>query len=252
MDKINVSACIVTFNDESRVLKSLKSLKENTTDVNLKIYVSDNASTDNTVKKITEEFPQVIIIKNNTNEGFGSGHNKVLPFLDSKYHAIINPDIEMDQDVLSKLIFYLEKNSDVGLVTPKVLFMDGTEQHLPKRKPTFRYLLGGRIGLLSKFRREYTMADVTIVEPIDVEFCSGCFMVIKTELFKQIGGFDERYFMYFEDADLTRSVREFKRAIFYPGTYIYHAWERAGARKAKYFFIQVQSMFRYFWKWNVK
>ena len=75
-------------------------------------------------------------------------------------------------------------------------------------------------------------------------------MAMPTEVFRRVGGFDRRYFMYFEDADLTRTISKTCRTVFCPQITVIHLWERAGAKKLKYFLIQVQSMFRYFRKWR--
>lgn len=250
MNKLKVSACIVTYNCKEKVLKAISSLIEHTIGVDLTIYVSDNNSTDGTVSSIKKHFPSVLIIKNDINGGYGYGHNKILDLIDSKYHVIVNPDIMVESDVITKLSIYMENNPDVGLVTPKILNLDKTIQHLPKKNPKFIYLVGSRIPLLKKYRTEYTMSDKELTTPVDIEFCTGCFMFIKTSLFKEINGFDDRYFMYFEDADLTRNVLKTNRVIYFPDTYVIHEWERSGAKKLKYFIIQIISMFKYFKKWR--
>lgn len=250
MDKIKVSACIVTYNCKDKVLNAISSLIENTIGVDLTIYVSDNNSRDGTVSSIRKHFPSVLIIENEINGGYGYGHNKIIDLIDSKYHVVVNPDIIIENDVITQLALYMENNPDVGLVTPKILNLDKTIQHLPKKNPKFIYLVGSRIPLLKKYRTEYTMSDKELITPVDIEFCTGCFMFIKTSLFKEIGGFDDRYFMYFEDADLTRNVLKTNRVVYFPDAYVIHEWERSGAKKLKYFIIQIKSMFKYFKKWR--
>ena len=75
-------------------------------------------------------------------------------------------------------------------------------------------------------------------------------MLLRTSLFQQIGGFDPRYFMYFEDADLTRTLRKNTRVVYYPHAYVYHDYSRASAHSARYLLIHIASMFKYFWKWR--
>jgi len=250
-EKIKVSACIVTHNNSDIILNTVNSILKNTTGVDMKLYISDNLSTDDTVKKLRQNTTDITIIENSGNNGFGAGHNAVLPMLDSKYHAIINPDITINDDIITVLVNYMENNPDIGIITPKILNDDGTEQKLPKKAPKIKYLLGRfeKYGsIFKKWRAEYTMAEDEINQPTDIGFCTGCFMLVRTELFKKIGGFDERYFMYFEDADLTREVLKTHRVVFYPSVSAIHHWERASSKSLKFFLIQLSSMIKYFIK----
>jgi len=249
-DKIKVSGCIVTYNNREYIEECIRTTIENTKGVDFKLYISDNMSTDSTVTNIKEKFKDVIVIANKENNGFGAGHNRIIREIDSKYHVIINPDIVMDKDTITELVNYMEDNPGVGMITPKILNMDGTEQHLPKLNPKIKYLLGGRVGCLKRYRSEYTMEDKEIKEPIEIDFCTGCFMIVRTELFKRVNGFDDRYFMYFEDADLTREINKYAKVKFYPDTYVYHKWDRSSSKKIKYLIIHIQSMFKYFRKWS--
>lgn len=218
------------------------------------IYVVDNNSTDDTVKIIEEKFPQVTVFKNTDNKGFGHGHNCILEELDSEYHFIINPDIIFNDDITEKMANFLDENSDIVMVVPKFIFENGDEQFTPKLQPTLKYMLGGRFerfgNPFKRWRDEYTMRDKKIIEPIDVGFCSGCFIAVRTDIFKKIGGFDERYFLYNEDADLTRMAKKYGRTVYAPQFTVTHLWERAYMKKPKYFLIQIASMLKYFYKWR--
>ena len=84
----------------------------------------------------------------------------------------------------------------------------------------------------------------------DIENATGCFMFIRTELFREIGGFDKRYFMYFEDCDLTREVNARSRTVYYPGATVYHEWGRESKKNFRLKLIQINSMLRYYSKWG--
>ena len=84
----------------------------------------------------------------------------------------------------------------------------------------------------------------------DVDFVTGCFMFMRTELFKKVGGFDERYFMYIEDADLAREIKRYARAVHYPGAKAVHEWSRADTRNMKLLGAHISSVFKYFRKWK--
>ncbi len=165
------------------------------------------------------------------------------------YHFIINPDITVSSDVLSDIADFMDENPDISLMMPKILNSDGTEQFLPKRIPTAKYLFLGRLERLfkslSKVRDEYTRKFDNIDTVTDIDFCSGCFMCIRSEVFKALGGFDERFFMYLEDADLTLRAQKFGRTVIAPQFCVTHLWDRSSAKSIKYLFIHLSSAFKF-------
>lgn len=252
MSKYKASISIVTHNSEKYVGNLLDSLHTNLMDKSWPIYVVDNVSTDNTLEIIEAKDYDVIVIRSEHNSGFGAGHNIAINQIDSKYHFCINPDIVIETDVISEITEYMDRNEDIGMVMPKVLNPDGTVQVLPKRDPKFISLISRRVNIkpLRKIREKYEMRELGDDSAADIQFASGCFMCIRTDLLKRVGGFDERYFLYFEDADLSRSIRKYARVQYNPRFAVIHHWNRAGARNLKYFLIQVISMMKYFMKWK--
>jgi len=252
MARIDISVGIVTYNNEDVIATVLKSILQYTKLRTFEIYVFDNNSHDNTLDIISKNYPSVNIIKNAVNEGFGYGHNRIIDRIDSKYYLVVNPDIEIQSDVLSNIADFMDKNDDIGLVSPKVLFNNGKLQVLAKKNPKFKYLIARRVNLkiFNKIRREFEMVDNDLNSVADIEFATGCFMFLRTEVLKLVGGFDQRYFLYFEDADLTRMINLHKRAVYNPDFVVLHEWQRATAKSFKYFMIQVVSMFKYFLKWR--
>lgn len=246
--KNTASACIVTYNSENKIGSAVSSLKEHTKGVDYKLFVFDNGSSDNTKSVVLNADADVVFTENNANLGFGKANNLAIPLMESKYHFIINPDIRLDDDTVSNMCEYMDNNPDVVLATPRVLFPDGKEQHLPKRRPKFIYLLARRTPFFKKKSLEYTMEDRTITEPCEVELCSGCFSVIRSDVFKKIGGFDERFFMYMEDADLTLRAKEYGKVMFLPQFHVIHEWERSSAKSLKYLMIHISSMLKFLWK----
>lgn len=255
MTKNMLSAAIVTHGGKELAAATVKSVLEHTKKYPLNFYVIDNVSGDSTPDEI-EKISGVKVIRQTENLGFGGGHNIALGENLGKYHAVINPDIELDCDVLAHLVDVMENNEDIALIAPKILSADGTEQYLPKRHPTFRYLFLGRLaklgGVFKKIRKEYTREAENLHTLTDIEFCSGCFFLIRTEIFRKIGGFDGRYFMYMEDADLSREVLKYGRVVFDPGVAVRHLWKRESAKKIKFLFIHLSSAFKYLKKWRKK
>ncbi len=157
-----ISASIVTYNSESKIVPLLRSMQRLLDTTRLDVFVIDNASADNTVAEVKNNAPWATVITNEYNRGFGAGHNQVLSVLQSKYHVVINPDIELIEDSISELASFMDKNPEVVMVVPKVLNPDGSEQKLPKLQPEPRYLLARRLE--GKSEREIEKAFHTKVK----------------------------------------------------------------------------------------
>lgn len=253
---IKVSIGIVTYNNADKIEKLLESVYAYTTGVSFEIYIVDNNSSDRTIEIVKNKYPDVIIINMDKNLGFGAGHNQLLKKVESDYHLILNPDIRLSEDTISILAEYLENNIDVAMVTPKILNEDGTEQHLPKKKPQFKYMLAGRLAdkskHFSKIRDKYTRKNEDLSQTTEIDFATGCFLLLRTEVFRKIEGFDDMFFMYLEDADLTLRVKKSGKVVFNPHTYVVHSWERTSAKSLKYLFIHISSMRKFMKKWKKK
>lgn len=255
----SISFSIVTYNNKHEIRKLVDNLlKITTVNSNFQIYIIDNGSVDGTIefcRKLSHLNEHVKLIENNNNVGFGAAHNKVISLLKSKYHVILNPDIEIqDFEELSNMIDYLDKNEMVGLLSPLILNVDGSIQKLFKRQPTVMDLAIRFISpKFMKRRQDWFVREESGYNKIEkIDYASGCFMFFRTSVLKQINGFDERYFMYMEDADITRKTNEVSTAMFFPHSKITHAWQRASHKKLKFMIISVKSMIKYFSKWGWK
>lgn len=251
----SISACIVSYNGAEEVIRAAKSLLEHTKDAEFTLYLVDNASPDGTGKVLAEHpWPQnVQVICLEQNIGFGKGHNTVLPLLKSDVHFILNPDILVDSEVLCQIADWMQQHPKAAMATPRLLFPDGQVQVLPKRKPTVLGL-AARQGIpgLKKFGDHYAMLDEDLTKPIQIQFCTGSFCAVRTDVFKKIGGFDEKYFMYVEDADITQKALQEGEVWYLPQYHAYHEWHRAPQKSLKPFFQQLKSMGRYFKKWGFR
>jgi GT2 family glycosyltransferase len=149
---------------------------------------------------------------------------------------------------------WMDAHPDVAITAPRLFFPNGEEQRLPKRRPALLPLVARQLHLDKRLRsaRDYLMLDEDLSQPTDVEFCSGSFFMIRSEVFKAIGGFDEGYFMYVEDADITQKALQKGRAVYLPFVGVTHAWRRDAHRKPGQFLRQCRSMVRYFGKWGFK
>lgn len=247
-----ISGCIVTYNNSDIICECIESILKNTQNLDFTLYVVDNASTDNTVELIKSNFPMVKLIQNAENVGFGRGHNAVLDSIDSEYHAVINPDITLDSNVVDELCKYLSEHKDVTMITPQIRNEDGSEQHLPKYGPTIKFAIISKFKPYKYLRKIYTRELENLSDATEVEFCTGCFFVIKSQEFKRLKGFDSRFFMYCEDADLSNRVRKSGKIIFYPKVYAVHKWKRDNTRSLGGIMRFMNSLMKYFAIWGVK
>lgn len=406
-----LSACVVLYNPTDEALETIRCLAEATAGPDL--FVVDNGRDMSLRERITKAFgkafgrkerekqdesatvtairkgwPQVTVLQPGRNLGYGEGNNLMLDHIRRDYHLICNPDVTFDKNLLTDMIRWMDAHPDVGLLSPRVLNPDGTEQFLPRRSPTVRYLMGslkamrgdkllrraeilaeegrhhrvceawwrhrgflpreekeeqpaprpadstpfdpethvkgtvidsldtGRIrrgnmqekpseplrdslvhpqrgeqlspeeqqelamerhrreglfGLLAKrptltlliaqlmekrghalkrVRAHYTMEDDPPREPIEVEFATGCFMLIRSKLFYRLGGFDHRFFLYHEDSDLSLRAREAGKVVYHPGFTITHAWHRASGHSFHARLRHLVSTVRFFHKWG--
>lgn len=251
----DIIASIVAFKNDKVVLrKTIDSFLR--TDLKVNLFVIDNSPTDD-LGDICDR-KNVEYIFNDNNLGFGAGHNiairKVME--KTKYYLILNPDVYFSPGTTEKLFSFMEKNEGVGLLMPKVLYPDGSLQYLCRLLPTPYDLLLRKINikilgpLLNplKFRYELKFADYNKL--MDVPYLSGCFMFIRTGVFKKAGIFDERFFIYFEDVDLSRRINQFCRNVYFPEAVIYHGYERGSNKSIKLFGQLILSSIKYFNKWG--
>ena len=247
-----VTGSIVTYNNISTIAKTLETLFGETKDIDFKLYVLDNGSSDGTPEYIEKNYPDVTVIRSGKNVGFGAGHNIIINQVESKYHAVINPDIVLTQNAVKKMADYMDENPDIGLLSPRICFPDGRDQILGKRNPHLKYLVASRLrgDEPSKLLKEYAMLDCDLSKPTEIENATGCFMFIRTDVLKSIGGFDDGFFMYFEDADLARRINEISKCVYYPDAVVNHVWGRDSKRNFKLMLVHINSMLRYFRKWK--
>lgn len=192
------------------------------------------------------------------NVGFGKAHNvsikdtikREIPF-----HLVLNPDVYFDQDVVTPIVQYMDENPAVGLLTPKVLYPDGKLQYLCKRLPKPYDLFVRRFGSAEQRQKNdyyFEMRDKDYDKIMEVPSLSGCFMFFRTSILKNINGFDENFFMYMEDVDISRRASAFGKNIHFPKVTIYHEHGQGSYKSKKLLWIHIKSTLRYFMKWGLR
>lgn len=249
-------ASIVVFDTDEKILNNAIQSFLNTK-LNVKIYVINTGSFN---YNLPEDDRIEFIHTKGLNLGYGKGNNLALEIAeDSEYFLILNPDLFIINDALEKLIQFMDKIPDIGICIPKVLNEDGSIQYLNKRHPAILPLFVRRFipkkiqFLFQKSLDEYEMKDFNYEENFEVPFISGAFMLTRKKILMELGGFDNRYFMYFEDADLSKKFQHagFK-TMYFSKAEVIHVWKRGAHKNKKLALIFVLSMIKYFRKWGFK
>ena len=248
-----ISCSIVCYKTpRKRLEKVVSSLLNSSLDV--KIYLIDNSPND----EISNWFNNTKIeyVFNNSNIGFGAAHNIAIKkaINSSKYHLVLNPDIYFDKDVLEKVCSFMEENKEIGLLVPKILYIDGTTQFLCKLMPTPLDLFIRRFipfkSLLEKQNYLYELKFTGYDKIMDVPVLSGCCMFLRTNILSSVGLFDDRFFMYMEDVDLCRRIGHKFRTVYYPFAVVYHEYEKGSYKNFRLLKHHLRSAVRYFNKWG--
>jgi len=249
---LNVSIVLykTSLNDLGRCIESVKKYSKVK-----KVILVDNSPTDE-LKQVVKLHDNVEYIFNPKNPGYGAGHNIALKMTihdEIEYHLVVNADVYFTEGTLDALVEYMNRNSDVGLVMPKVLFPNGEIQYLCKLVPTpldliVRMILPKKLLLKNNFKFE--MRSTNYNREMFVPYLSGCFMFLRMSALKKCGLFDERFFMYPEDIDLTRRIATHYKTMFYPEAIVYHEYGAASKKSIKMFLIHVINIIKYFNKWG--
>jgi GT2 family glycosyltransferase len=170
------------------------------------------------------------IVSGHGNIGYGRGHNLAIEGAVSRYHLILNPDIDLDVTALSAALAFLDAHSEAGLLTPWIGDDAGEQQYLCRRYPTLVDLFVRGFApaavrrLFARRLFHYELRDQINARDVfwDPPIVSGCFMLFRTDILKRLHGFDPRYFLYFEDYDLSLRTRELARVVYVPSVRVIH------------------------------
>ncbi len=223
------------------------------------IYLLDNSPIsigDDGLKKMILSKKIHYIWNEGENLGYGRAHNIAIResvWQRTKYHLVMNADIEVQAEDIDRLYNFMEHNANVGQVMPRVVYPNGELQYLCKLLPTpwdvfARRFLPDFIGKKRRFR--YELRHTGYRDIMNVPYLSGCFMFLRTEAVLQARLFDERYFMYPEDIDLTRTIHRNYLTLYVPEITIVHHHAKGSYKSWHLLWVHVVNMCRYFNKWG--
>jgi GT2 family glycosyltransferase len=250
-----ISASIVIYNSNMENLR--KVIKSYAPAKNRVLYLIDNSPVQTDVSSIIASNNYIHYHFSGKNRGYGAGHNIAIRMAieaGTKYHVVLNPDLEFDPGVIDKIAEFMDTDDTIAQVMPKILNQRGELQYLCKLLPTpfalfFKRFLPKKYvedALLVRYQLKF--ADYN--KQMNVPYLSGCFMFFRTSAFNSVGLFDERFFMYPEDIDITRRMHKFYKTIYYPEVSIVHAHRAESYESRKMLRIHIVNIIRYFNKWG--
>jgi hypothetical protein len=251
---MKLSVIIVSWNVKNDLVNCLRSIKENWPRQDFELIVVDNASTDGTIELLKSDFPEVKLIINEENRGFSAANNQGIKIAKGEYLFLLNPDTIVHCHSLDNLIKVLDENPTIGACGPKLLRSNGTTQISIGRYPTFRGILYRYTFFksLRMFRAHYKRhCSYEPNKQLDIEFLSAAALMVRRSVIDQIGGWDERFFMYAEEADLCLRIRKAGWSMLYvPESVITHLHGRSAGHmsEAMRHFVFYQSLLIYFRK----
>lgn len=207
---MDLSIIIVTWNTADITLKCVQTIKKYLKGIKYEIIVADNASSDDTVAKLKKE-GGVVVIENKDNLGFGKGNNIAAAKAKGDYLLFLNSDMELLDNQLKNMFDYIKSHPQIGLISPKFLNIDLSDQG--SVFPPQSYLNAFKEFWLGQ--KTYSKYVPNSPNPVEVFSVSGGAVMVKRSLFKKIGGWDKRYFMYYEDLELCRQVKKMGYQVFY-------------------------------------
>ena len=214
---------------------------------------------DNSVPSLTlPDFPEhrVKIFRTGANLGYGRAHNIAIRAAQgmSRYHLVMNTDVTYDGTVIDELVAFMDGSPEVGLTMPKVYYTNGQLQTVCRLLPSPIDLIGRRFFGWTQWNkarnRRYEFHDWGYDSVASFPFLSGCFMLMRRSILEQVGGFDERFFLYAEDLDLSRRMHMVSETLFYPHVEIVHLYRSEQSRSWRRTMYGLHSLAQYFTKWG--
>lgn len=247
-----VSVSIVTFHTDIEELR--KCLGSICSPCVSNIYIVDN-SRQKYLEELCLNYVNVDYIASE-NVGYGAAHNKAIRKAiasGSKYHLVLNSDVFFEPEIMGKLVKYMDEHEDVAQVQPNIIYPNGEMQYTCRLLPTpanliFRRFLPSK--MVERMNYRYMLKKFDHLSEWNIPYHQGSFMFFRVACFETVGLFDERFFMYPEDIDITRRMHRKYRTMFWPGVTVVHAHRAASYKSKKMLKIHMWNMCKYFTKWG--
>jgi len=275
MKSPDLSVIIVSWNVRELLESCLASIRKGQGELLLEVIVVDAGSSDNSAEMVRQKYPETSLIERADNVGFPKGNNIGMRVAKGRYILLLNPDTEVIDNALLTMVAYMENHRDVGVVGGKLIYPDGSIQSSRRRFPNLITGLFESTWLEpfapNRVLEQYYAQDLAKDKPVDVDWLMGACLMVRSEVVGQIGLMDEAYFMYSEELDWCRRIKEANwRVIYLPSAVIMHHEGKSSEQavvsrhinyqraKLRYFrkyhgqypaaLIRIVLLFNYFWQ----
>ncbi len=259
--RLLVTGVVLNYRSPKDTVRCIEALKKQTIAERMNIIVVDNHSEDESSGWFRARYGKdssVRCIEERKNVGYGRGNNAALPFLESEFVLIINPDNVLPPDGIERMLAVLERRTDAGIVGPALVYPDGGIRPSARRFPNILDLCKKRL-FPAAWQKKYEewMNTIRLENEVEVDWLVGACLLLRTDLLRSLGGFDRRFFLFFEDIDLCRRIRLLgKRVLYLPNIHVLDRKNRLSGSSAlsllfrKMTWIHARSAMQYFWKWR--
>ncbi|MDQ2753665.1 MAG: glycosyltransferase family 2 protein [Bacteroidota bacterium] len=242
---MTLSIIIVSYNVKYFLEQCLCSVKEAIQNIEAEVFVIDNCSPDDTIAYLQPQFQWVKFVQNQTNEGFAGANNKALQIAKGEYILFLNPDTILAEDTLEQCIFFYKNKPNAGAVGVRMI--DGKGNFLPESKRSFPspavsfYKLSGLSSLFPKHKQfgKYALNFLPEKEVHEVDVIAGAFMMIPKQILDATGSFDEQFFMYAEDIDLSYRIQQKGYKNYYLGSVTIVHFKGESTKKGSFQYVKV-------------
>lgn len=248
---MDISVIIVNWNTRDLLRGCLESVFKTICDFSYEVIVVDNASRDGSVAMLKEKYPQIRLIQNKVNRGFGAANNQGMRIMTGRYALLLNSDTVLTDNAVRELHTFMETHPEAAMACGQLLNTDGSKQNSIASFPNFVTLLTNTSLLEYLFPRSYPSKRYSYDKPIEVESCVGACFLVRKKAIEEVGMFDERYFFFFEETDWAHQMRNAGWKIFHvPTAFIYHLQGRSIGRDIRSRIEYYRARYQFFRKWK--
>ncbi len=215
---VDLSIIIVNWNTRNLLEKCLISIYEKPQNLDFEVFVVDNASGDKSVEMVKTGFPQIKLIDNKENFGFAKANNQAIKQARGEFILLLNPDTEILNDSLEKIISFMRSHIEAGIAGCRILNSDHSLQPSVRRLPDLwsqAVILLKLHRLFPKLISHYLISDFDYSKTQEAEQVMGAFFAVRKEIFEKVGNLDEKFYIWFEEVDFCKRVKDYGKKIYY-------------------------------------
>jgi GT2 family glycosyltransferase len=248
---MDISIVIVNWNTRELLGNCLASIARTVHGLRYEIIVVDNASSDDSVAMLREKHPQVRVIENAENRGFGAANNQAFAVIEGRYVLLLNTDTVLTENAVHELFSFMETHKTVGIAGGQLLNEDGSKQNSIAHIPTLLTLLANTSLLEYLWPARFPSKRYEHLGPIEVDSVIGACMLVRKEAMDAVGMFDERYFFFFEETDWAYQMKSGGWNVYHvPTARIYHLQGQSIGRNVRSRIEFYRSRYTFFRKWK--